>query len=296
MLECSGCGATLAFRGSALSLRCSYCDSPMIDEERAGASLERVIPFAVPERGALDHVRTFLEGRWLAPADLSQVRIHARGLRAVLVPMWAYRGVVRSEYRAQVGLHWYEEIERRDKAGNKVTKQALRTEWFALGGSSAWQVEDHLISASVGLGSDETAALGRYDLGRALDYDPRVLAGVEAELPSVSGEHGDLAAVEELRRLERNRLVAELLPGDRNRLDHIDTKVRLDERQLVLVPVWIATYRYRDRVRRVLVNGQTGLASGSVPLDRVKVAALVLAGLALVGLLWWLAHTLEVFA
>jgi hypothetical protein len=49
----------------------------------------------------------------------------------------------------------------------------------------------------------------------------------------------------------------------------------------VLMPVWISAYRYRDKVYRFLVNGQTGEASGESPLSWWKVLLLAIVGLIL---------------
>ena len=56
---------------------------------------------------------------------------------------------------------------------------------------------------------------------------------------------------------------------------------------LVLLPLWVFTLRYhpdREPVR-LLINGQTGKASGKVPLSAPKITLAVLLVLGLVALL-----------
>jgi hypothetical protein len=48
----------------------------------------------------------------------------------------------------------------------------------------------------------------------------------------------------------------------------------------VLVPVWINAYRWKERVFRFLVNGQTGEIVGKAPRSGLKAALAVLAILA----------------
>ena len=43
----------------------------------------------------------------------------------------------------------------------------------------------------------------------------------------------------------------------------------------VLLPVWIAAYRYNGKVYRFLVNGQTGEVVGVAPWSVAKIAATV---------------------
>ncbi len=40
--------------------------------------------------------------------------------------------------------------------------------------------------------------------------------------------------------------------------------------RLVLLPVWLAGYRYRGQRHQVLVNGQTGAVAGEVPRGGVQ--------------------------
>ena len=284
--HCTGCGATVAFDGPALSTACSYCDSPMVDEERASAVIDAIVPFQIPERGAIERLRMYLERRRFAPTELRRLRVHGRGLRGVLVPFWVYDGELRSEYRAKVGIDWYRRERYEDREGKTRTREVRETEWFPLSGTAARQIEDHIVSASVGLPAHEANPLEPFDLGRAVRFDPRLLSGFEAELPSVASEAAERVAIAELREAEGGRLQRELLPGDRNRLEWIASEVELRACRLVLLPVWIASYRHGDVVVRMLVNGQTGEVIGRVPLCKRKLAlAIAVALAAIVGLL-----------
>ena len=55
--QCSGCGATIEFADEALSTRCSYCDSPTVDEPRATAQVDAVVAFSLPLPGSSVMIR-----------------------------------------------------------------------------------------------------------------------------------------------------------------------------------------------------------------------------------------------
>lgn len=287
--QCTGCGAVVEFAGASVSRRCTYCDSPLVDEVRATGRVDAVVPFRIPQRGALDRLRTHLDGKRWAPRELQRLRVDGHGLRGVLVPFWAYRGVVRSEYHAKVGVHWQRSETYTDSEGKTQTRTVTETEWFDLQGSAARQVDDHLVTASVGLAEVEANALEPFDLGWAQPFDARLLSGYDAELPSVATQDADRMAATELRDLEATRIAHTLLPGDQNRVTWISSKVEISARKLLLLPVWIATYHHGQGkhaiVLRLLVNGQTGEVVGRVPVSRWKIAAAVLAGLALLGVI-----------
>jgi hypothetical protein len=283
------------FAGPSVSIRCGYCDAPMVDEARATGRVDAVVPFRVPQRGALDRLRVYLDGKRWAPRELRQLRVDGRGLRGVLVPFLAYDGVVRSEYRSKVGIHWYRTETYTDSEGKTQTRTVTETEWFELSGTAARQVVDHLVTASVGLAESEANAIEPFDLGWAQPFDARLLAGYEAELPSVATRDADQMAATELRDLEAARITHTLLPGDVNQMTWIASKVEISARKLLLLPIWIATYHHgqgdRAIVLRLLVNGQTGEVVGDVPVSRWKIAAAVLAGLLVVAgiaLIIWL--------
>lgn len=283
--QCSGCGAVVELPAGLVAARCSYCDSPLVDATRASAAVDRVAPFRLVRSAAEQRLRAYLADKLFAPGAVRRLRVDARRLRGVLVPFWRYDGVVRSRYQARVGLHYHETETYRDASGKRRTRQVRKTEWFELSGTAARRVQDHLVSASTGLPEAESNALEPFDLGWARPFDPRWVAGFEAELPSVDRGDANRTAREELTQLERRRVERELLPGDENSVADIRSDVAIEGRELVLLPVWTSCFLHRGKPFRLLVNGQTGEVAGKVPLSAWKIGAVVVAGLAvLVGL------------
>lgn len=284
--RCASCGATLEADAAALSTLCAYCGSTLVDCVRGRIEVDRVAPFRIPRQAALQRLREHLAGRWWAPRDLralarsGHLRPHA--LRGVLVPFFAYTATVQARYRARIGLHWYRTETRRRK-GKDELRTVQEIEWFDLRGTAADQLEDHLVAASVGLDLDESRRLEPFDLGAALRFDPLLMAGWIAELPSRPRNEADQSARQSIYEHERRLVHRNLLPGDRRKLQHFDCDIDLRRVELVLLPVWIAGYRFRGQNMRLLVNGQTGACIGRVPLSVGKIV--VVAGLALVAVM-----------
>jgi hypothetical protein len=55
----------------------------------------------------------------------------------------------------------------------------------------------------------------------------------------------------------------------------------------LLLPVWMAAYRFRNRAWRVQINARTGEVQGERPYSYAKIAALI-AAIVLVGVVIWL--------
>jgi hypothetical protein len=78
------------------------------------------------------------------------------------------------------------------------------------------------------------------------------------------------------------------VPGDTQRFLRVWTQHSAVTWKHVLLPLWIATYRWKEKTYRFLVNGQTGKVVGTAPISPLRVAIAVVLGIA-VGLgIWWL--------
>ena len=64
----------------------------------------------------------------------------------------------------------------------------------------------------------------------------------------------------------------------------------------VLFPVWIASYRYKDKIYHFLVNGQTGEVQGEAPISWIKVALVVIFVLIVIMVLFLLFSAGEAMA
>ncbi len=282
--SCTACGATVELGPSTVSTSCSYCGSKLVDRERATVAIQRVAPFRIPKSVATATLKAELAGHIWAPEPVRRNLVRSESIRGVLIPFWSYRGNVQSRYSAAVGIHWYRTETYRDSGGKIRTRMVQETEWFPLSGSTVLRLEDHLVSASLGLPEQEANELEPFDLGHAVGFDPHLLAGWEAELPSVERSRADQTAVDEVQANEKRRIVHELLPGDVNTLEQVSCDVALEPPELVLLPVWAASYRFAGKPYRLLVNGQTGHCVGSVPTSVTKVVLTVLGILMLIAI------------
>jgi hypothetical protein len=76
------------------------------------------------------------------------------------------------------------------------------------------------------------------------------------------------------------------VPGDTSRLA---SARRFDLTfKHVLLPVWVASYRYHNKTFRFMINGQTGRVEGEKPISWIKVTIAVVIAIAVIGLLIYL--------
>lgn len=293
--QCPNCGAAVTLADDVISDRCVFCTSPLIAGTSEHDHADLVAPFALDQRAAADRLSSYLQGQWLAPGNVRASRSPSK-LKGVLVPFWAHDASVRSSWDAMIGVYWYRTetytvtVTRNGKTTTETrTRVVQETEWFPTEGTHATSYADHLVSGSKGLPEAEANALEPFDLGSALPYDPALLAGWTAESPTILRSSAASVARSELERTTR-AAVKQFLPGNVARNLSVQSNIEVSDVQLVMLPVWVATYRWSGEVHRLLVNGQTGEVVGKVPKAWFKIAALTVA--ALFGALMFVAFIL----
>jgi len=88
--------------------------------------------------------------------------------------------------------------------------------------------------------------------------------------------------------------VAGFLPGDTYRNLAVQTEFSQVNSDLILLPVYVLGYRYKGKLYRFMINGQTGKTIGEKPLSWLKIGLasglLVLLAFIVVLLLFFLSH------
>ena len=75
--------------------------------------------------------------------------------------------------------------------------------------------------------------------------------------------------------------------GDEQRIDQINTAHSAETFKHILLPIWMAAYKYNGKTFRFVVNGQTGKVQGERPWSAWKIAfAVVLAAIVIGGVVY----------
>jgi len=289
--RCENCGAEVGVDPDQRSYTCTFCDSTYVVEfapEQTGrAAPEFVIGFAVTPEEAQKKFRKWLAGNdWFRPGDLKLAKVEEK-LKGVYLPFWSYSMLAESDWSADIGEYWWrtETYTTTDKDGKTVTKtrRVRETEWWGLRGGHHRYYNGFLISGSRGLPQESAERIKPFHLPALKRYRPRFLAGWLSEEYSIERDEALALCQREFRSREQ-RQVAAHLPGDTYSNLRVATRFSHVNSDLILLPIYLLSYRYRDKVYRFLVNGQTGKVAGDKPLSWRRIAAAVGGGLLLVGL------------
>jgi hypothetical protein len=236
-----------------------------------------LLPFALDEEAARDAMTDWLGGLWFAPNGLQAYARKGRKLTGIYVPYWTYDADTKSAYRGERGTIYYE-TRTVTRNGKTETVRVQKIRWSPKSGRVARFFDDVLVLASRSLPKRFTDALEPWDLSALEPYRPEFLAGFRAEGYQVDLDEGfaEARAIMD-RQIERD--VKFDIGGDRQRIHRIDIDVSAVTFKHILLPVWMAAYKYRGKSYRFVVNGSTGRVQGERPWSAWKIAFAVILGL-----------------
>lgn len=279
---CGGCGAVVLLEDKVATERCPFCGTHLETKPEAAHTMvapEGVLPFAVDLRGARDRFTKWLHGLWFAPNELKKVATLGQ-FTGVYLPHWTYDAMTYTSYEGQRGdnytdTEWYTHTGPDGKTERR-TRTVTKTRWTWVSGEVDHFFDDVLVCASTSVPEDLVYGLGDWGLGELEGFTPDYLSGFKTERYAVGLKEG-LAKAKELMEPTIDSLIRRDIGGDHQRISSKTTHYSGITFKHVLLPLWVALYRYHEKTFQVLVNGRTGKVSGYRPWSWWKIALLVIA-------------------
>ncbi|MFO0960804.1 MAG: hypothetical protein U0800_25770 [Isosphaeraceae bacterium] len=166
------------------------------------------------------------------------------------------------------------------------TRQVQETEWWDLSGGHHAYHSFYLVSGSKGLDQATFERIQPFPLLGLKRYAPGFLAGWLSEDYSIGREEAYPRSEAEFRRREE-QAIAEFLPGDTYSGLNVDVRFSEVNSDLILLPIYLRSYRYNGKLYRTLINGQTGKVWGQKPVSGVRIGGFI-AGILLLIVIAWL--------
>lgn len=292
-VRCQSCGAETIYDANAIANVCPYCGSTQVMEAGdAGHNIMApgaVVVFQMDQENAASKFSAWINGKFFCPkqAKLSARPDHFQGL---YIPYWTFDANTESQYRGEFGFYRTE----KDKEGHTRTV----TDWHPVPARGVIQLsfDDVLVCGSDRYENSTLRAIEPYDTKNVRPYRPEYLAGFVAERYSVTSQKAwpkaqkqmddkiRSAADSDLRR--RNRRRTDNKPVDVVRNLTVQTSYNDMTYKYILLPIWISSFKYQDKVYHFMVNGQTGKVSGETPTDWLKVFLVIAIVVAIIVLLF----------
>lgn len=286
VMKCESCGAETVLDENAAAQFCPFCGSSHIikNDSSAGIAPESLIPFKISKEKALGLFKTWVGKRFFAPRALKNQH-QVQKLTGTYIPFWTYDSDTYSTYSAEAGTYYYvTETDWVERDGKKVmvTRQVRKTRWRHVSGVYSEFFNDVLVNASKGVDESIMSKLEPFEFSELLHYKPEFLSGFTAERYSIGLKDGWQRAVNFIKsRIQAG--ITDQINADEVRNLLVSTSYNDVKYKHILLPIWISSYTYKNKVFRYMVNGQTGEVQGKAPVSPLKVGALVVLGAALIA-------------
>lgn len=291
-VKCSNCAASFTFDPNLHSDECPFCGTTIVTDTDSTRTIKPalVLPFKIKEAEAQEGVRRWIKGLWFAPNKAKKYARTQGKLAGMYVPYWTYDCGTWSQYSGQRGIDYQEHVPYTTMVdGRSVTKTRVvtKTHWTPVSGDVSRDFDDVLVLASDTLPRNYTDALEPWDLENLTGYADEYLAGFRSEIYQVDLEKGFGIAKDKMTPVIRSDVRRDI-GGDRQRINSLRTKYSDISYKHILLPVWLAAYRYNKKVYRFVVNGRTGEVQGERPYSIPKIVLAVLGVVIVIGLGIWL--------
>ena len=278
-VHCPNCGALVEFTGADHAARCPYCATAVVIDTGAQRQIKPkgLLPFRIDESEARRNLQNWLGSLWFAPNGVKEYARSGRAMDGIYVPYWTFDADTVSDYAGERGDAYY--VTRTvTRNGKQETVRERRIRWSSKHGRVGRFFNDVLVIASRSMPKNYADRLDPWDLDNLQDYRPEYLAGYRAEGYTVELEDGLIEAKAKMDQVIRQD-VRQDIGGDEQRIHGIDTQFNDVTFKHVLLPIYLAAYKYSGKSYQFVINARTGEVQGERPYSAWKIAAAVIVGL-----------------
>ena len=285
--QCPNCGARFELDPAERASECPFCATPVVASGGTDRHIRpaALLPFALPEEEARGKLKGWLATRWFAPNALKTYARAGRRMAGIYAPHWTFDAETATDYTGQRGIARTETY--RNAKGQIQTR--TRMDWYPARGRVRVSFDDLIVLGSASLPEALTDGVAPWDLPALSPYRPEVIAGFRAEAYTVDLPAAWAAAQERMVPAIHSAIRRDI-GGNAQRISSTRTVTAEETFRHVLLPLWIAAYRYGGKSYRFVVNGATGKVAGERPYSWIKIALAALAALILAGLAYYLAE------
>ena len=283
-VQCKQCGAVSIYDALETAAVCPFCGSTSVMPAAKENTIApgAVCPFSVTKDQAGECFTRWLKKKWFTPRKAKKNAM-PEAFQGVYLPYWTYDAQTTSNFTARAG---YDRTVK-DKEGRSHTE----TDWRRVNGVYQEFFDDVTVMASKRQENSGVKDCEPFDFSKLVPYSPQVVAGFIAERYSIGLKEGWASAQKTI----QSKLRSDISNYVRRHwnADHADS-VRFSTLysnityKYLLVPTWISSFKYKDKVYQFAVNGQTGKVGGKAPVSAWRVILAILIGAGIIAGLYFL--------
>jgi len=277
---CNSCAGQLITDSNTIATECPFCGNTAIIRQAVSDALrpDFVIPFKYTKEAAVRQLSELYKGKTLLPKCFKNTA-HLENVTGLYVPFWLYdcETHINAAYDAtRITTFW---------RGNT---QFTRTDKFLATRAGIMGFNKVPAFASTRMTQPELEQIEPFNYAELQPFSGAFLAGHAAEKHDIDFAR-QKASVENRMRSTIDTTARNTV-GGYNTVNkrHLNVGVANPKVNYALFPVWILSTRWKDKVYKFTMNGQTGHFAGQLPMDTKKavgIGALITGITALLGAL-----------
>ena len=270
---CNACGAESVYDVLEVANVCPYCSSNHVMESAAEDALapNGVCPFEVTREQADANFQKWMKGKWFAPNEAKR-SAKADAFNGVYLPYWTFDTKTASQYSAQYGIN--------RTVTDKEGKTRIETDWYNTSGFYQEFIDDYLVRATKRYDEKLLKTVEPFQTNSSRAYNKEYLSGYIAERYSIGLEDSWKNAQKGIHNHLQRQITSQIKMhhnADKVRSLHFSTSHSDITYKYVMLPLWVSSFRYKEKTYQFLVNGQSGKVGGQSPISIWKVSFAILA-------------------
>lgn len=263
---CPSCGAEVVTTASTAATTCFYCQNPVVLGGRLSGEYkpDRIIPFALSKDKAVETFTEMCKKKWFLPKDFLSESQFGK-FSGVYFPYW-YVDAQKQATMTAIG--------KKIKTWTAGRKTYTETSTYRVVRGGDLVIKNVFERALKSQDRDMLQCVHPFDLNKSQPFSMSYLSGFQAEKRDI-----ERAEIEPVMQDRLSDYCKQILKNNMKGYTGINPESYSDKTDLEswnydLLPVWITTYKYKDKILPFAINGQTGKTFGKLPTSPAKLAIL----------------------
>ena len=262
---CNNCGAEIESKKTDLALKCPYCGTYVIFEDRMKEEYkpDLALPFVIDRKEAIEIIRKNFAKKMFIPKDFCSTS-SLESLQGRYVPFWMYD--------METHVHFEGEADK-VRTWDEDDYECTETSTYRILRDFDVDYDKIPVDASKVMPDKMMDLMEPYKYGELGDFDAKYLSGFQAEVYDEDKNTLLPRAKKKADKYSQKYLSSYNVEYDAVRPTVNDKKSTEKESFYSFLPVWRYVYRYQGKNYEFYVNGQTGKAVGEAPTSIGKIIA-----------------------